>query len=150
MVGALGEEGGHRVLPLEDEVDISLGNWAGPSCARPLHLDGAKVLEGVDETLLCDVPGDATQEYLGAVDLVLALPGRELPRPGAGRSEQTGGIAVELGGSAEAGGVPRGQLSVGVVTVREERGRPHLSSGVAGAPAVEGVEDVMGGRSDKV
>jgi len=150
VVSALGEQGSHSVLRVQDDVEISLGRRGRTSLAWPLDPDASEGFEGVDKTLLSDVPGDAAKEDLAAVEWVLVLPGRELARPGAGGIVQTGGIAVQLGGSVQAGGVTRGHQEHGVqlLPVREKRGSPHLTHsevtglGLARPVAEQRVEDV--------
>ena len=76
VVGALRQESIDSVLVVKDDIEISLGRRGRAALARPLYPDGAEGLEGIDETLLRDVPGDSTQEDLAAVERVVMLPGR--------------------------------------------------------------------------
>jgi len=60
VVSALGEQSRHRVLRVEYDVEISLRRRRRASLARPLNPDVAVGFECVDQTLLGDVPGDAS------------------------------------------------------------------------------------------
>lgn len=58
--------------------------WVFAILTRPLHTQGAKNTESVDQPSFCNVPWDSSQEHLAGVDGVLVVSGRQLPAPGAG------------------------------------------------------------------
>ena len=66
-MSALRQESIDSVLVVKDDVEISLGRRGRAPLARPLYPDGPEGLEGVDEALLRDVPGDAAKENLVGV-----------------------------------------------------------------------------------
>ena len=147
-MSALGQQSSHRVLGVEDDVEVPLRRRRRTSLPGPLYPDVAVGLEGVDQTLLGDVPGDAPEEDLAAVERVLVLSGRELAGPGAGGVVQTGGTPVQLGGPVQTGGVAGRDEEEGVelLPVREEGGGSHLAhcqlAGLGRAAVQQRVEDV--------
>ena len=93
-MSALREQSSHRVLGVEDDVEVTLRRRRRTSLPGPLYPDVAVGLEGVDQTLLGDVPGDAPEEDLAAVERILVLSGRELSGPGAGGKYETEWVGV--------------------------------------------------------
>ena len=65
-MGALSKKVLDVPLVFEHQVEISLGR-RGVIPARPLHSDISKFCEGLDQSLLGDIPRDATKEDLGGV-----------------------------------------------------------------------------------
>ena len=66
-MSTLGQQGGHRTLALQDDVEVTLGGapaLGSPPSARPFDPHGAELPEGGLEALLRDVPGHASQEHL--------------------------------------------------------------------------------------
>ena len=80
---------------------------------RPLHLDGAKLPEGLRETLVSEVPGNAAQKDLGGVEGRSLTSSRrwQLTRPGASSLTHRGSSAILLGSPFQGKGVSRGMES---------------------------------------
>ena len=124
VVGALGQQGWHCTLSLQDHVQVTLGSAPTHTLHLdvttyyllyytvqtthlspfpwPLNTNGPKLTERLHEVILSDVPGHASQEHLVGVhrETVLTVPRcRQLSRPGAGRLVHAGSVAVTLSGA---------------------------------------------------
>ena len=141
IVGNLRKKRRYSTFSLQNDVDITLGHTASITSAfarpfhldnvelkfsndlRPLHLDGAKLPEGLREALVSEVPGDTTQEDFGGVEGRSLTPSRrwQLARPSASSLTHRGSSAILLSCTFQGKRVSRGMESTGQRSTSRER-----------------------------